>query len=125
MGSKKGWLFVLPFRAVYSFSNPGMLVVYRLSISLSVLFSEPQNSGGALAPPTPPLSTALPLTGLCCKKTSCLIEKNNSRNLYQLVYSTNVSLVQDLILNPTRINLLIYVSFFLFIRIYRVQNCVK
>ena len=34
-----------------SLSNSGVLVVYNgFSYSLSVLFSEPQNSGGALAP---------------------------------------------------------------------------
>ena len=49
-------------RAVDSFSNPGVLaVIAKLQIAEIRLcpFSEPSNSGGALAPPAPPLSTPL------------------------------------------------------------------
>ena len=50
------------FRAVFSFLNPGVFVVMaklqKAEIRLRP-FPEPQNSGGALAPPAPPLNTAL------------------------------------------------------------------
>ena len=46
------------FRAIVHFSNLGVQIVI-LSISLSVLFSETLNSGGAKVPPVPPLTTAL------------------------------------------------------------------
>ena len=54
--------FVLLIRAVDSFSNPEVLaVIAKLQQEEIRLcpFSEPPNSGGALAPPAPPLSTAL------------------------------------------------------------------
>ena len=49
-------------RAVFSFLNPGVFVVIaklqKAEIRLRP-FPEPPNSGGALAPPAPPLNTAL------------------------------------------------------------------
>ena len=49
-------------RAVFSFLNPGVFVVIaklqKAEIRLCP-FPEPPNSGGALAPPAPPLNTAL------------------------------------------------------------------
>ena len=77
VGSKKGWLFVLPFRAVYV-----QLFKSRDARSIQIVsFLNPKIPEELWHPssgtPNIYLSTALPLTGLCCKKTSCLIEKKN------------------------------------------------
>ena len=50
--------------AVFSFLNSGVFVVHNKLNSDKqksdfVPFQNPQNSGGALAPPAPPISTAL------------------------------------------------------------------
>ena len=46
--------------ALDTFSNPGLLAVIDcLHVSFSVPFSVPTNSGGALAPQAPPISTPL------------------------------------------------------------------
>ena len=47
------------FRAVVRFFKSEGADSNKLSFSLSVLFSENPNSGGAKAPPAPPLTTAL------------------------------------------------------------------
>ena len=56
------WTLIATGRAVFSFSNPGVFVVIaklqKAEIRLRP-FPEPPNSGGALAPPAPPLNTAL------------------------------------------------------------------
>ena len=49
-------------RAVFSFLNPGVFVVIAKLQKAEIRFRpfpEPPNSGGALAPPAPPLNTAL------------------------------------------------------------------
>ena len=54
--------FMIQCRAVFSFLNPGVFVVIaklqKAEIRLRP-FPEPQNSGGALAPPASPLSRPL------------------------------------------------------------------
>ena len=57
---------MIPNRAIFSFINPGLFVVIaklqKAEIRLRP-FLEPPNSGGALAPPAPPLNTALTYDG--------------------------------------------------------------
>ena len=54
--------YSLQRRAVVRFFKAGGADSNWLSISLSVLFTETQNSGGAEVPPAPPLTKALQRT---------------------------------------------------------------
>ena len=68
-------------RAVFSFLNPGVFVVITKLQKAEIRprpFPEPPNSGGALAPPAPPLNTALPYVALkwLLRSSEVVISKN-------------------------------------------------
>ena len=82
-------------RAVDSFSNPGVL----LEIDCLSLFSEPRNSGGALAPPAPLLSIA---RNCNMKLKKCLgkMQAHENQNATKEIFPLNCdNMTEDVLLS--------------------------